>query len=81
MSRFDYVKYDPKSMDQQEYAKGLVTMVESFIFAELEEGGVLAVANALKSLEETYMWIGKAIRNAQIKRNGSAPLQEERKDG
>ncbi len=32
-------------------------------------------------LEEAYMWVGKAIRDEQIARNGSAPLQEGRKDG
>jgi hypothetical protein len=40
-----------------------------------------AKKNAIKSLEETYMWIGKAIRDDQLARNGSAELQEERKDG
>lgn len=36
---------------------------------------------AIEKLEECYMWIGKAIRDDQIRRNGSAPLQEARKDG
>ena len=36
------------------------------------------VALALTKLEECYMWIGKAIRDDQIERNGSAELQEER---
>jgi len=40
-----------------------------------------AKALAITKLEEVYMWIGKAIRDDQIKRNGSAELQEERKDG
>lgn len=80
MSRFDYVKYDEKSIDRQEYAKGLATMLEQFILTEcVDHGG--AASNAIKALEECYMWIGKAIRNDQIARNGSAPLQEERKDG
>jgi hypothetical protein len=29
-------------------------------------------------LEEAYMWIGKAVRDDQIERNGSAELLEER---
>jgi hypothetical protein len=33
---------------------------------------------ALTSLEECYMWIGKAIRDNQIERNGSATLLEQR---
>jgi len=35
-----------------------------------------AKALAITKLEEVYMWIGKAIRDDQIKRNGSAELQE-----
>lgn len=33
---------------------------------------------ALEAVEVAYMWCGKGLRNAQIARNGSAPLQEER---
>lgn len=40
-----------------------------------------AKALALTKLEECYMWIGKGVRDDQIKRNGSAELQEKRKDG
>lgn len=36
---------------------------------------------AITKLEEFYMWVGKAIRDEQLLRNGSAELQEERKDG
>jgi hypothetical protein len=31
-------------------------------------------------LEIAYMWCGKGIRDDQIERNGTAPLQEERGD-
>lgn len=41
-------------------------------------GAHRAKALALTKLEEVYMWIGKAIRDDQIERNGSAELQEER---
>jgi hypothetical protein len=37
-----------------------------------------AKALALTKLEEVYMWIGKAIRDDQLSRNGTAELQEER---
>lgn len=37
--------------------------------------------DAVDLVEEFYMWVGKAIRDDQIKRNGSAPLQEGRKNG
>lgn len=82
MSRFDYVKYDEKAIDQQDYAKQLVVMVETFLNDQVKSpAGARAKALALTKLEETYMWIGKAIRDEQIARNGCAELQEQRKDG
>lgn len=76
MSRFDYVKYDDKAITQQDGFKKLVSEIEAYIEGSL--GSPRAKALALTKLEETYMWIGKAIRDDQIARNGSAPLQEER---
>lgn len=32
----------------------------------------------LIAIEESYMWTGKDIRDNQIERNGSAPMQDER---
>lgn len=78
MSRFDYVKYDDLAMQTQDAFKGLVMAMEEGI--DLLQSP-RAKALALTKLEEVYMWIGKAIRDDQIKRNGSAELQEERKDG
>lgn len=73
---FDYVKYDDKANEHQAIFK------ERFI--DLHE----SVANLIDcprskalvktKLEEAYMWIGKGIRNDQIKRNGSAELEESR---
>lgn len=37
--------------------------------------------DALKDLERCYMNIGKLIRDGQIARNGSAPLEEGRTNG
>jgi len=79
MSRFDYVKYDEKAADDQELFKEHVTELEQDI--EMLLLSPRAKALAITKLEEVYMWIGKAIRDDQIKRNGSAELQEERKDG
>lgn len=84
MSRFDYVKYDEGAMQDQARAKELVgqveTLVESIGYAQGLVGKECARAKALvlTKLEEAYMWIGKAIRDDQIARNGSAPKQEER---
>lgn len=84
MSRFDYVKYDDGAVQDQQRAKKLASELETFIggigYAQgiISEECALAKALALTKLEECYMWIGKAIRDDQIARNGSAPLQEER---
>lgn len=84
MSRFDYVKYDARAMDDQATAKNRVTDLETFIegigYAQgtLSKECARAKALAITKLEECYMWIGKAVRDDQIARNGSAPLQEDR---
>ena len=75
MSRFDYVAYDEKAAQDQHYFKMQVQNLEKSI-DELESPRAKALA--LTKLEEVYMWIGKAIRDDQIKRNGSTPLQEGR---
>lgn len=77
-SRFDYVKYDDVANVQQGNAKEAVGSVERMI-ASIGKGRAQSIA--LTKLEEVYMWIGKQIRDDQILRNGSASLQEERKDG
>lgn len=77
-SRFDYVKYDEFAQRGQDKAKILCTALEESI-ENLPNGRAKALA--LTKLEEVYMWLGKAIRDDQIARNGSASLQEERKDG
>lgn len=78
MSRFDYVKYDEQAQCDQERMKGVVSSLESHIDATIKCGRSKSLA--LTKLEEVYMWIGKGIRNDQIARNGSAELQEERRD-
>lgn len=75
MSRFDYVKYDAKAQHEQNTAKEICQVLEAHINT-LAAGR--ATSLALTKLEEVYMWVGKAIRDEQIKRNGSAELQEER---
>ena len=78
MSRFDYVRYDARPEGLQATAKVRAGQLEELI-APLPDGRAKALA--LTKLEECYMWIGKAIRDAQIKRNGSAEPMEQRKDG
>lgn len=78
MSRLDYVKYDDKTAAMQAAVKmayeGLIGALEA-----MPPGRAMSLA--LTKLEESYMWVGKALRDEQIKRNGTAELQEGRKDG
>lgn len=74
-SRFDYVKYDHLATAIQSAAKSSVSSVEMLINA-LPDGR--AKDKALDHLEETYMWMGKAIRDDQLCRNDATELQEER---
>jgi hypothetical protein len=78
MGRFDYVKYDEISMGFQDSFKVRVTQLQNDIDEFLYSPRAKALA--LTKLEEVYMWIGKAIRDDQISRNGTAELQEERND-
>lgn len=79
MCRFDYVKYDDEAMLTQDRFKSMMVSLESHVKNKLKSPR--AKDKALAKLEEFYMWVGKAIRDDQIERSGSAPLQEERKDG
>lgn len=63
--RFNYVRYDEMSTQQQEKAKTMCEEMEKFIS---ELGHSRPTSLALTALEETYMWIGKAIRDNQIAR-------------
>lgn len=88
MSRFDYVAYDNKASETQNQAKELAMKMELLIeaiplLADKDGYGKSARARAiaLTKLEEVYMWIGKAVRDDQIARNGTVQLQEGRKDG
>ena len=77
-NRFDYVQYDEKAKEDQALFKEMFQAVE--LAAEERLSSPRAKALVMTNLEQAYMWIGKAIRDDQIARNGSAPLEEERKD-
>lgn len=74
--RFDYVAYDDRSQEIQAGLKELFKDVEEVL--ELAIKSPRAKALVMTKLEETYMWVGKAIRDDQIARNGTAELQEQR---
>lgn len=75
-TRFDYVAYDDKAQSDQAHFKAAFLNLESAVAAFLSSPRAKALV--LTKLEEAYMWVGKAIRDDQIERNGSAPLQEGR---
>lgn len=76
--RFDYVKYDTEAAMIQGVLKETVEHAEATLVT-VSDGRAKSLA--MTKLEEFYMWAGKAIRDDQIARNGSAPLQEERSNG
>jgi hypothetical protein len=78
MNRFDYVKYDQEATKAQEGFKNSFLLLEQAVDHKIYSPRAKALA--LTKLEEAYMWIGKAIRDDQIVRNGSAELEEGRGD-
>lgn len=76
MSRFNYVQYDERAARDQANLKFAFEKAEAAVNGCLEEGRAKALC--LTKLEEAYMWTGKGIRDAQIRRNGSAPEQPAR---
>ena len=74
--RFDYVKYDAKATEDQAQFKTMFEEVELACRRNLKPGRASALV--FTKLEEAYMWIGKAIRDEQIVRNGTSELQERR---
>lgn len=73
--RFSYVKYDEQSTEQQAALKAQFEEVECLV-NRLPDGRAKSLV--LTKLEEAYMWTGKAIRDAQIERQGLIDEQPER---
>ena len=76
-TRFDYVKYDQIATDTQLACKTACIALESVINT-IGFGGARERAIALTQLEHVYARCGRAIRDDQIARNGSAELEEGR---
>lgn len=74
---FDYVAYDEEASELQKQAKEKFRDILDWSEYCLEDAP-RALALVKTKLEEAYMWVGKAIRDDQISRNGSVELQEER---
>lgn len=70
-NRFDYVKYDNETLEKQKEFKEKFQELEKMV-DQLENGRSKSLIYT--SLEESYMWVGKALRDQQITKD----LQEER---
>ena len=68
MSRFSYIKFDPLRADKMEAFKSLFEGLERSVEEQLTTSRPKSLC--LTSLEEAYMWIGKAIRDEQIQLDG-----------
>lgn len=74
--RFDYVKYDDQAAASQAAFKRSFEQLAADAEQLLPKGRAQALV--LTKLEESYMWVGKAIRDEQIARNGDATDQPHR---
>lgn len=64
MSRFDYVKYNDAAQKISDAFKNKFKDIEESLEA-LEDGRAKSLA--LTALEEAFMWVGKQIRDQQVK--------------
>lgn len=77
--RYSYVKYDGEATNKSEAFKKSFVELTRQIESNTKPGR--AQANVLTRLEEAFMWVGKALRDEQIERNGSAEELPERSNG
>lgn len=75
---FVYVKYDEQAMQKQEAFKAKFEELEKMALELLPHSRPRSLL--LTGLEESYMWVGKAIRDEQIARNSQAEHVPERTD-
>lgn len=75
--RFSYIKYDDHSMALQQKFRDLFESIEHLttLLPNTRHSALV-----FTRLEEAYMWVGKAIRDAQIARTGTIDEQPERCD-
>ena len=74
--RFDYVKYDDKAAHDQAAFKAKFQEVEKMVSDMLGQSRPASLV--MTKLEEAYMWVGKAIRDAQVARGGDSADQPKR---
>lgn len=75
-NRFSYVQYDDQAAQLQGELKQMFEALEAKVQSQLVDGRAKSLV--MTSLEEAYMWTGKAIRDDQISRTGECKEQTRR---
>lgn len=68
--RFDYIRYDEAHAELQSQFYLAFNEMNDVIENNLENGRAKALA--ITKLEECYMWVGKQIRDQQVKKSGQS---------
>lgn len=66
-NRFEFIKYDDMSAETIKDFKSVFMVIDGLFDRRLVNGGA-ARAMALAKLEESFMWISKAVRDEQLAR-------------
>lgn len=74
--RFDYIRYDDDHAELQSQFYLAFNEMNDAIENNLENGRAKALA--ITKLEECYMWVGKQIRDQQVKKSGESKNLNER---
>lgn len=69
MSRFSYIAYDEQSAQKSGQVRDHMQQIEALLL-QLPESRACSLA--LTKLEEAFMWVGKAIRDDQLEREGAS---------
>ena len=67
MTPFDFVQYDAQADKEQNDLRSIFNMLYNIVQG-MEVG--FNKDQSLQKLEETYFWLGKSIRDSQLKRMG-----------
>lgn len=73
MSRFDFIVYDETSIHLSSQFKSLYEKIEACTNSLSDSSEKKAL---LQHLEESFMWVGKAIRSSQICRHAVGTGEE-----
>jgi hypothetical protein len=74
MSRFDYVHFDEEAQHKQNTLKSLYFELERALGNLLPAGR--ATSLAITHLEESFMWVGKSLRDEQIAVTTYQPVKD-----